>query len=50
MKKQLFAAAALFAFASSGIAQDKHIQVTPDVLIWKDNPAFPKKASNSPLW
>jgi hypothetical protein len=42
MKKQLFAAAALIAFASSGIAQDKHIQVTPDALIWKDNPAFPK--------
>ena len=42
MKKQLFVAAALIAFASSGIAQDKHTQVTPDAVIWKDNPAFPK--------
>ena len=30
MKKQLIATAALIAFSSSGIAQDKHIQVTPD--------------------
>jgi quercetin dioxygenase-like cupin family protein len=42
MKKQLLVAAALIAFASSGIAQDKHTQVTPDAVIWKDNPAFPK--------
>jgi anti-sigma factor ChrR (cupin superfamily) len=42
MKTQLFVAAALIAFASSGIAQDKHTQVTPDAVIWKDNPAFPK--------
>src|SRR6476646_10117677 len=42
MKMQLIAAAALIAFASSGIAQDKHIQVTNDALIWKDSPAFPK--------
>jgi len=33
MKKQLFVAAALIAFASSGIAQDKHTQITPDALI-----------------
>jgi hypothetical protein len=42
MKKQLIVAAALIAFASSGIAQDKHTQLTPDAVIWKDNPAFPK--------
>jgi quercetin dioxygenase-like cupin family protein len=24
------------------MAQDKHTQVTPDAVIWKDNPAFPK--------
>jgi hypothetical protein len=41
MKKHLFVAAALIAFASSGIAQDKHTQVTPDAVIWKDNAAFP---------
>ena len=42
MKKQLLVAAALIAFASSGMAQDKHTQITPDAVIWKDNPAFPK--------
>jgi hypothetical protein len=35
-------AAALIAFASSAMAQDKLMQVTPDALTWKDNPAFPK--------
>src|SRR3954465_5850459 len=42
MKKQLFVAAAFIAFASPGITQDKHTQVTPDAVIWRDNPAFPK--------
>jgi len=42
MKKHLFVAAALVAFTTAGIAQDKHTQVTPDAVIWKDNPAFPK--------
>src|SRR5713101_8389659 len=42
MKKQLLVAAALIAFASSGMAQDEHTQITPDAVIWKDNPAFPK--------
>src|SRR5438034_10229660 len=42
MKKHLLVAAALIAFASSGMAQDKHTQVTPDALAWKENPAFPK--------
>src|SRR2546430_16599010 len=42
MKKQLLVAAALIVFASSGMAQDKHTQITPDAVIWKDNPAFPK--------
>ncbi len=28
--------------AFGGLAQDKHTQVTPDAVIWKDNPAFPK--------
>jgi len=35
MKKQLLVAAALIAFASSGMAQDKHTQVTHDAVIWK---------------
>src|SRR5437773_11756700 len=42
MKKQLLVTAALIAFAGSGMAQDKHTQVTPEAVIWKDNPAFPK--------
>src|SRR5260370_41259714 len=41
MKKQLLVAAALIAFASSGLAQDKHTQVTPDAVICRDNPACP---------
>src|SRR2546428_7818561 len=40
MKKSL-AAAALIAFASFAMAQDA-MKITPDALIWKDNPAFPK--------
>ena len=42
--KTLLVAAALIAFATAAIAQDsmKHLQVTPDALAWKDNPAFPK--------
>ena len=42
MKKQLLIAAAFIAIASSGMAQDKHVQVTADAVAWKDNPAFPK--------
>ena len=49
MKKQLLVAAALIAFASSGMAQDKHTQVTPDAVIWKDNPAFPKGVQTAAL-
>ena len=36
MKKQLLVAAALIAFASSGMAQDKRTRITPDAVIWKD--------------
>jgi len=32
----------LIAFSSSAIAQDKLTQITPDALVWKDNPAFPR--------
>jgi quercetin dioxygenase-like cupin family protein len=42
MRKPFLIVAALLAFANSGLAQDKHTQVTPDTVIWKDNPAFPK--------
>jgi hypothetical protein len=35
MKKQLLIAAAFIAFASSGMAQDKHAQVTADAVAWK---------------
>ena len=40
--KKLILAAALVAFSSSAMAQDKHAQITPDALTWKENPAFPK--------
>ena len=42
MRKPLLVVAALLSFANSGLAQDKHTQVTPETVIWKDNPAFPK--------
>src|SRR3979411_369714 len=42
MKNKLLVATSVIAFAVCGIAQDKHTQVTPDAVIWKDNPAFPK--------
>jgi quercetin dioxygenase-like cupin family protein len=40
--KKFLVAAALIAFASSAMAQEKLMRVTPDALTWKDNPAFPK--------
>jgi quercetin dioxygenase-like cupin family protein len=40
--KKLLVAAAMIAFASSAMAQEKLMQVTPDALTWKENPAFPK--------
>jgi len=40
--KKLLVATALIALANSAGAQDKLMQVTPDALTWKDNPAFPK--------
>jgi quercetin dioxygenase-like cupin family protein len=42
--KKFLVAAALIAFASSAMAQHemKLTKITPDALIWKDNPAFPK--------
>ena len=49
MKKQLLIAAAVIAFASSGMAQDKHVQVTADAVAWKDNPAFPKGVQTATL-
>ena len=42
MRKPFLVVAALLTFANSGLAQDTHSQVTPDAVIWKDNPAFPK--------
>src|SRR3954469_20441017 len=49
MKKNLLVAAALIAFTSSGMAQDKHTQVMPAALVWKDNPAFPKSVQIATL-
>ena len=49
MKKQLLIAAAFIAFASSGMAQDKHAQITADAVAWKDNPAFPKGVQTATL-
>ena len=38
----LLVAAALIALSGPVMAQDKEMQVTPDALTWKENPAFPK--------
>jgi quercetin dioxygenase-like cupin family protein len=40
--KKLLVAAAVIALASSAMAQEKLMQVTPDALTWTENPAFPK--------
>jgi hypothetical protein len=42
-------AVGLVAFAAAGFAQDKHAQVVPDAVIWKDNPAFPKGVQTATL-
>ena len=40
--KKLLVAAAVIALASSAMAKEKLMQVTPDALTWTENPAFPK--------
>jgi quercetin dioxygenase-like cupin family protein len=40
--KTLWVAVVLIALSTPVIAQDKEMRVTPDALIWKENPAFPK--------
>ena len=40
--KKLLVAAAVIAFASSAMAQEKLMRVTPDALTWNESPAFPK--------
>jgi quercetin dioxygenase-like cupin family protein len=40
--KKLLVTAAVIALASSAMAQEKLMQVTPDALTWTENPAFPK--------
>ena len=47
--KNLLAAAALIALAGPGLSQDamKMTSVTPDALMWKDNPALPKGAQTA---
>ena len=49
--KKLLVAATLIALASLAMAQDamKSTWGTPDGLIWKDNPAFPKGAQTTNL-
>src|SRR5438876_1152054 len=47
MKKQLLVAAALIAFASSGMAQDKHTQVTPDAEVLITSTRMMHHARNS---
>jgi hypothetical protein len=42
MKKRLAAAVFMMALSSLAMAQDKAARLTPDALVWKDNPAFPK--------
>ena len=40
--KTLWVAVALIALSTPVMAQDKEMRATPDELIWKENPAFPK--------
>jgi quercetin dioxygenase-like cupin family protein len=40
--KTLWLAVALIALSTPVMAQDKEMRATPDALIWKENPAFPK--------
>jgi quercetin dioxygenase-like cupin family protein len=40
--KTLSVAVALIALSTPVMAQDKEMRATPDELIWKENPAFPK--------
>jgi hypothetical protein len=40
--KTLWMAVALIALSTPVMAQDKEMLATPDELIWKENPAFPK--------
>jgi hypothetical protein len=42
MKKFLMATAVLFALPGVPMAQETEMRLTPDALIWKENPAFPK--------
>ena len=42
MKKLLLTAASLIALSVSAMGQDTLTRVTPEVLTWKDNSAFPK--------
>jgi hypothetical protein len=42
MKKFLMATAVLFALPRVPMAQETEMRLTPDALIWKENPAFPK--------
>jgi hypothetical protein len=42
MKKMLLTATGLIALSIPAMAQNTDVRVTPDKLIWKDNPAFPK--------
>ena len=42
MKKLLLAATGLIALSIPAMAQNTEVQVMPDTLTWKDNPAFPK--------
>ena len=42
MKKSLLMATGLIALSIPAMAQNAEVRVTPDTLVWKDNPAFPK--------
>ena len=49
MIKRLLVATALLSLTSPGVAQDTHTQVTPDAIVWKANPAFPKEVQVATL-
>ena len=49
MYKRLFVAIALLSLTNPGMAQHAHTQVTPDAIVWKANPAFPKEVQVATL-
>ena len=47
--KAVLLGAVLLAISGGAIAQDKQVQVLPDALVWKTNPAFPQQVQIATL-